>query len=221
MRLEPCPQHPSAHATAPSSSKRIASVAWLVAASLWSGCGSEPVVKWRVQFACEEPTDRVAAVQTRILQGGCDGTEIYVARVDKSDVQAPASPGVLDRGNYGFEAVALGSDGRTVARLCRETSLPTTETLELVLADGACSDPVAGDGGSTPAQDGGPPDCGTPVECGVCADSVSFVDTMGYSCEEWRGYDCLSVEQMFDYTSEEGEALRDNCPRACALCAAP
>ena len=59
-------------------------------------------------------------------------------------------------------------------------------------------------------------DCSGPIEC---ADDLSFIDSGGFSCSDWVGYDCSNFGlRDGTYTQETLAAVQAACPQSCALC---
>jgi len=50
---------------------------------------------------------------------------------------------------------------------------------------------------------------------GDCADDLSFIDALGFSCSSWSGYDCSSY---FGYSEEELQAVQSACSNSCNVC---
>merc|ERR1719409_1435031 len=51
-----------------------------------------------------------------------------------------------------------------------------------------------------------------------CSDNATFKDAKGYSCSAWKGYECKTAQQMYQYTAEGQQALVQNCRQTCHLC---
>merc|ERR1719336_1070781 len=50
-----------------------------------------------------------------------------------------------------------------------------------------------------------------------CTDDPSFEDKNGYTCEDWKQYDCVQFgASEFNMSEEEIQELVDNCCEACA-----
>ena len=70
---------------------------------------------------------------------------------------------------------------------------------------------------STPVITGSTADKVASAIRGACGDNPSFIDALGHSCREWRGYDCSHKQQ--GYTDAGMVAVRENCRDTCHICA--
>ena len=104
--------------------------------SIAIGCGGDPIpADWEIRFADPEQDGRASVVVTRIVAGGCDGTDERW-RVELADDGEEPRPPALSAGTYGFAAEARDETCRAFARACVEVALPLegTDTVELALA---------------------------------------------------------------------------------------
>ena len=53
-----------------------------------------------------------------------------------------------------------------------------------------------------------------------CGDNPNFEDMFKYSCDLWNNhnFDCDQAETEHDYTSEQENRIKLNCPRSCGIC---
>jgi len=134
------------------------------------GCGGDPQgLEWGVRFASSADRDRALYVEAVILEGGCDGREVYRAEIPL-DGAAPPAPPNLGPGVHGFAGRARDADCNWFVSGCIEATLPASApvivTLEADDAGSACPADECVDG-RCDADDAGTPDAGPAVDAGM------------------------------------------------------
>ncbi len=56
--------------------------------------------------------------------------------------------------------------------------------------------------------------------CGVVdpVDTERYLDAQGYTCADWRGYDCTQAAALYGYTAAEEMSILGNCGSSCKIC---
>lgn len=105
------------------------------------GCdaGTTTVVSWGYRFGDAGDRSRATLIAARVLEGGCDSSEVlFESSFVHPDGRGPAPP-VLDAGAFGFEVRAVTDECATIALGCRDVELPgpmlTTVMVDLVHHD--------------------------------------------------------------------------------------
>merc|ERR1711879_1095199 len=57
--------------------------------------------------------------------------------------------------------------------------------------------------------------CAAAVEAEGCQDDEDFEDELGYACEDWEGYTCITAQEIYEYSAKGEQAVLDNCCRTC------
>ena len=168
------------------------------ALSLAASCGDDDarVLSWRVTFEDEALADRARVLEAQILEGGCEGTELWATDVPLAG-PAPAGPPELSRGRYGFAITVVDESCVRYADGCTEIDLPRDGDDEVVVPLVArvemplCSALICNAGICT-VPDGGIPECpdgtgdcnGDPVDgCETSLDSVDHCGGCGQVCQ--------------------------------------
>ena len=159
-----------------------------------------------MRFEQPQDRDRAATVEVAILRGGCSGGGLAEYKELLGRGERPRhAPEPLRPGRYGFRARARDGSCRIVAEGCTAVSLPTEQTIVVVLQSGssvpeAC--PAAqcdgagrcpgerGYAGAVPRHDGGsgrdataPPGPDAATGCGPCAAPTASGGCEGASFE--------------------------------------
>ena len=124
----------------------------LVSASfLLGGCGeADRTLVWRLSFEPASEEARIAAVEARVLRGGCDSSaETWRQRWTREEMGAAMEVPALEPGTYSF--VARGADAACnfVVAGCTTVELPINDgaTVEVILRpDAGGMDPACGEG---------------------------------------------------------------------------
>ncbi len=171
---------------------------WGLVAVAAAGCGSDDprALRWRVEFEDFSIVDRARAFESRILEGGCDGVEVYSGVVSVAGPGSAPEPPDLEPGTWGFSVTALDFDCVRYAEGCTEIDLPRQDGAEVVVTlaarteERACSSTrcTAGvctrsDGGVVECPDGFADCNGNPAD--ECETSLETADDCG-AC----GADC-------------------------------
>jgi hypothetical protein len=148
------------------------------AAAAACGCGSDPEpLRFEIAFEPRSLGARAAAIEARIVKGGCVSDELMYVSIFAPD-GAGTPPPQLPPGHYGFVARAQDSNCYWYAQGCAEVELPrdgkavtvqlaylAAETLDCdgpTCSSVECSPPDAGSDADTPVDemDGGATDAG-------------------------------------------------------------
>jgi len=175
-------------------------------AALVAGCGGDASpLAWTIVFDDPAVKANTAVVATRVLEGGCAGSnQVYFGTIDLRTSSAAPQPDELGEGTYGFLIEARSLDCVITDRTCDEHTLPL-ETGEIVSTfssaggagsacatgqecdgNGHCVTPIPTDSGMPVACEGeGTPCTGsTGSEMGTCRDGFCcFGCWTGTSCE--------------------------------------
>jgi len=130
---------------------------------LVTACDASPrAAGWTFVFATPELDARAELIEARILEGGCEGTEIYSGLI--GDGMETPRPGVITPGVVGLAGRARDIDCVWFAAGCTPVTLPQLEgaTTTVVLEASAESPECAGAcvSGTCPQLDAGPTDAG-------------------------------------------------------------
>lgn len=193
---------------------RFTSVRGLLASlALSSGACStqeEGNLAWHVNFACAEDGERADQVLVGIASGECPvvSVPLYQVSVERGGALVAGAPGDLPAGDYAFFAIAQDAAGRKVAEACTVVSLPASEGVDLELAGQTeCIDPHANDDGGVLSG-----------ECGEPYDLMGYRDAKGFSCRDWRDYDCTRAHEEWEYSPAEEDDILTNCSKTCGVC---
>ena len=223
----------------------------VLALSYAVGCGDDDarVLRWRVEFEDTTAAERAAILEARILEGGCDGTELWSADVPLAG-PAPAGPPELPRGLFGFAVTVVDSACLRYAEGCAEIDLPRAADDEVVVpvaarTESALCSPMICEDGVCVVPDGGIPECpdgaadcnGDPVDgCEVSLDSVDHCGACNQRCqlphatESCEGGTCAAAgcddgwadcDGVDDNGCEQSLATVDNCGACGTACNLP
>ncbi len=96
----------------------------VVVLALLAGCsGERHTLDWRFTWTDTTTRDRATAVEVELRRGGCDGTTLYSARVDREGGEVAAPP-ELEPGRYGFRGIAVDTECNETALGCVEVDVP-------------------------------------------------------------------------------------------------
>lgn len=134
---------------------------FIVVLSLLAGCAPAPRgLRWEMLIESTALRDRVAAVEGRILTGGCgSGTVAYSSEAARDGT--PTMPPTLSPGTYGFEGIARDEDCVAFARGCVELVLPASTELITVRLVASMEEPACAAASCTAGLCDGPGDAGS------------------------------------------------------------
>lgn len=164
---------------------------------------------WHVNFVCAQDGARAEQVLVGIAAGECPvvGVPLYQVAVERGDALVAGAPGNLPAGDYAFFAVAHDAAGRKVAEACTVVALPAAEGVDLELS------------GSTECIDSNADDAGSPsAGCGEPYDVTGYRDAKGFSCRDWKDYDCTRAQEEWKYSAGQEEDILANCSNTCGVC---
>ncbi len=89
-------------------------------------------------------------------------------------------------------------------------------TSATVLNSGISSPPTGGDQCPSDPKKTQPGICG----CGKIErfDVASFKDSQGYTCSDWKGYNCTRAQEDYGYTAEQETKILASCSQSCGVC---
>jgi hypothetical protein len=166
-----------------------------IAASLLCACTGHSL-RWEVRADDPGLTNEIATVELEVRIGGCDDGLPTAYRSVRTRTTATGSnlpDDAFERGTYGFAALAVNAECRTIARGCTEVTLPIDENVvvtglareppETLCPESRCSEGTC----APPTRDGGVPDTGAadagPPERDACAAIAETCNSLDDDCD--------------------------------------